>query len=252
MAVINLWTRVPRFDSRVQMMIVPLLLAVCVSASRLAAETFKMIIIGPSGVGKTSLASRLYLGHRYKWSAEVPSTVGSAFFVHKFKMDFANTRVNCNLQIWDTAGQERYSSLLPMYLRDSDIVLLVFDVAADLSSFEKARELVMAHPEYLGEEWQAKEAGKRNKLFMVGNKVDLAVSETTRAVDRQVAANFASAHGFDGYFEISVKDGTNFDALVNAVEGSCFDIMMNRRTRAPAPAEKIVVKAEAEQGYCCF
>ena len=82
---------------------------------------FKLIILGKASVGKSSIITRFVDKNFYN---DVASTIGASFCIgipSKFKD-------NVKLDIWDTAGQEKYESLIPMYYRKSDIVLITFDL----------------------------------------------------------------------------------------------------------------------------
>jgi small GTP-binding protein len=78
----------------------------------------KVVILGDSGVGKTCLVNRLVFNMYINYTNP---TIGAAFASYKVNDDFI-------YEIWDTAGQERFHSLLPMYLRNADIILIVIDI----------------------------------------------------------------------------------------------------------------------------
>lgn len=82
--------------------------------------TNKIILVGDYGVGKTSLVQRYING-------DVPREVESTpmFGYYEVVMD----GVTC--QIWDTAGSEKYGSMMPMYLRGADIVMVCFDLSGE-------------------------------------------------------------------------------------------------------------------------
>ena len=54
-------------------------------------------------------------------------TIGSSFFPKQILHKYKNNQYDINLHIWDTAGQERFRSMLPMYIRNAHIVLIIFD-----------------------------------------------------------------------------------------------------------------------------
>lgn len=83
---------------------------------------YKVTIIGQGGVGKSSIVDRVV---RNYFNEKTANTIGAAFSTITFK--------NHKFQIWDTAGQERFKSLIPMYLRNSRIVLMVYDVTDEAS-----------------------------------------------------------------------------------------------------------------------
>jgi GTPase SAR1 family protein len=90
--------------------------------------TKKLVTIGDAQVGKSSLLYRLV----HKQTPNINSaTIGAAFYCTELK--------NCRLNMWDTAGQERFRSMVPVYLRDTDIILFVYDIS-DMKSFQHLRD----------------------------------------------------------------------------------------------------------------
>ena len=81
----------------------------------------KITFVGDAGVGKTSLIEQLI---NRKFSQEVPSTIGGGNFIKRIK----KKKKKCQLSIWDTAGQERFRSLSKIYLKNSNIVIYVYDI----------------------------------------------------------------------------------------------------------------------------
>jgi GTPase SAR1 family protein len=88
----------------------------------------KLVTIGDAQVGKSSLLYRLV----HKQTPNINSaTIGAAFYCTELK--------NHRLNMWDTAGQERFRSMVPVYLRDTDVILFVYDMS-DIKSFEHLRD----------------------------------------------------------------------------------------------------------------
>ena len=81
----------------------------------------KLTFVGDAGVGKTSIIEQIINGKFYQ---EVPSTIGGGNFIKKLKIE----EKECQLSIWDTAGQERFRSLSKIYLKNSNIVIYVYDI----------------------------------------------------------------------------------------------------------------------------
>jgi len=94
-------------------------------------RNYKTVLLGACGVGKTSLVNR-HLRGTFDFGSE--STIGASFCTNNVKTSVGIVK----LSIWDTAGQERYASLIPMYYRDANIALVVFDLT-DIDSFERAK-----------------------------------------------------------------------------------------------------------------
>ncbi|KAF8154974.1 P-loop containing nucleoside triphosphate hydrolase protein [Crassisporium funariophilum] len=86
--------------------------------------TIKLVVIGSSGVGKTSLRGKYISG---RFSNGYRATIG-ADFITKTLPHPTNPGQSVTLQIWDTAGQERFSSLSSAFFRGADAALLMFDV----------------------------------------------------------------------------------------------------------------------------
>ncbi|EKM60314.1 uncharacterized protein PHACADRAFT_50904, partial [Phanerochaete carnosa HHB-10118-sp] len=87
-------------------------------------RTLKLVVVGASGVGKTSLRNQYVSG---RFTTGYRATIG-ADFITKSVPHHGNPDELVTLQIWDTAGQERFSSLSSAFFRGADAVLLMFDV----------------------------------------------------------------------------------------------------------------------------
>ncbi|EAX97776.1 small GTP-binding protein, putative [Trichomonas vaginalis G3] len=92
-----------------------------------SALSCKIVIIGNSGVGETSLSSRWIKG---EYNEVIESTIGANHMSKRISTDGQDL----NILIWDTAGQERFKSLAPMYTRSSSAVVLVVSTT-DMDSF---------------------------------------------------------------------------------------------------------------------
>lgn len=82
---------------------------------------FKIIFLGDQSVGKSSIINR-YAHNMFNEVYE--STIGLDF---QSKNNIING-TNIRLLLFDTAGQEKYKSLIPMYIRDADIIIIVYDI----------------------------------------------------------------------------------------------------------------------------
>lgn len=132
-------------------------------------QTHKVVLVGPTRAGKTSLCSRWILG---EFPEVVMPTLGANYSCY--------TQGDTELQLWDTAGQEVYRSLVPVYLRNSDCAVVVIDgtTAADLSADSLHR--LKCDVVY----WVSlvQEASPDVLIRVVVNKVDLIPKETERAL----------------------------------------------------------------------
>lgn len=91
-----------------------------------AYSIFKVVLVGESGVGKTSIANRFCEDN---FSDETSPTIGSACIKKKFETSKGQVLLN----IWDTAGQERFQSLIPMYIKGSSACIIVVDLSTNIS-----------------------------------------------------------------------------------------------------------------------
>ncbi|XP_045470305.1 ras-related protein Rab-18-like [Harmonia axyridis] len=159
--------------------------------------TLKILIIGESGVGKSSILLRFIDDN---FDPDQTLTIGVDFKTKKLTVD-GNT---VKLAIWDTAGQERFRTLTPSYYRDAQGAILVFDVS-NYSTFARLETWLNELDTY---------STRSNIVKMiVGNKID----KEKRKVPREEAMNFARRHQ-TLYIEASAKtkDGvqTAFEELV--------------------------------------
>mmetsp|Transcript_2063 Transcript_2063/g.5397 ORF Transcript_2063/g.5397 Transcript_2063/m.5397 type:complete len:134 (-) Transcript_2063:289-690(-) len=107
-------------------------------------NSFKIVLLGEGRVGKTSLVLR-YVNNVF--SEKQQSTVQASFLTKRLSIGDRTV----NLAIWDTAGQERFHSLGPIYYRDADGALLVYDTT-DAESFNKVKNWVKELRKMVGPE----------------------------------------------------------------------------------------------------
>lgn len=139
---------------------------------------FKVVLLGEGCVGKTSLVLRYC---EDKFNDKHISTL-QASFLNK-KLNVGGKRVN--LSIWDTAGQERFHALGPIYYRDSNGAILVYDIT-DEDSFQKVKNWVKELRKMLGEDIS---------LCIAGNKIDLEKERHVAVADAEAyAASVGAKH----------------------------------------------------------
>eukprot|EP00477_Mikrocytos_mackini_P000032 GAHX01000032.1.p1 GENE.GAHX01000032.1~~GAHX01000032.1.p1 ORF type:complete len:240 (+),score=41.22 GAHX01000032.1:71-790(+) len=219
----------------------------------------KAVFLGDVAVGKTSLINRYVTG---TFVDGYTSTVG---------IDFANKtkevihegegpnegeggfpskiRYKTSLQLWDTAGQERFKSLLPNYIREADIVVLVFSLD-NLKSFENIAI------------WMNKIQDFGDKMiFLVCNKQDL---ETTTAkevgkeiMEEVLISQFITSRNIKHYFRTSAKDNFGIcDLFDNLFKHACkIALLKNQKLDEQKKAEN--QRIDVEEGgsiltSCCW
>ncbi|EAS32735.3 small GTP-binding protein [Coccidioides immitis RS] len=205
-------------------------------------SSVKLVLLGEAAVGKSSLVLR-FVNNDFQENKE--PTIGAAFLTQKCSLPTRTIK----FEIWDTAGQERFASLAPMYYRNAQAALVVYDLTKP-SSLTKAKHWVA--------ELQ-RQASPGIVIALVGNKLDLtndgngegAVSATdatgvdgspaadadggdegenegedqtaagdARKISTQEASSYADDEGLL-FFETSAKTGVNvaevFTAIANAI-----------------------------------
>ncbi|KDQ51390.1 hypothetical protein JAAARDRAFT_73684 [Jaapia argillacea MUCL 33604] len=129
-------------------------------------RTVKVVVMGCSGVGKTSLRGQYISG---RFSTAYRATIG-ADFISKTLPHYNNSEDSVTLQIWDTAGQERFSSLSTAFFRGADAAILMFDV----NQPQTLEALIKWWTEFKDKAPLLDEEAEDYCCIIVGNKVDLA------------------------------------------------------------------------------
>mmetsp|Transcript_8842 Transcript_8842/g.19836 ORF Transcript_8842/g.19836 Transcript_8842/m.19836 type:complete len:264 (+) Transcript_8842:147-938(+) len=192
----------------------------------------KIVILGDSGVGKTSLMNRY---HSKKFSGQYKATIGADFLSKQVSITDPQTGSirNVTLQIWDTAGQERFQSLGVAFYRGADAVALVYDVG-DGRSFDHLDNWRNEFLKQVGLD----EKGANFPFVLLGNKIDRPEGE--REVPRQRAEQWCEKAGLGGemggpipHFETSAKTAENVDAAF--LELATLAVIHEERNRKEEP-----------------
>jgi Ras-related protein Rab-1A len=151
---------------------------------------FKLVLIGDSGVGKSSLLLRFADDN---FTDSFISTIGVDF---RFRTIHVQDKT-VKLQIWDTAGQERFRTITSAYYRGADGIIMVYDVTSS-ESFDHVEEWLSEVDRY---------ANPNTSKLLVGNKADLIEEKVVAESDAQA---FAERIGVS-FLETSAKTATNVD-----------------------------------------
>ena len=170
--------------------------------------SIKITMIGDAGVGKTSIVAR-YIENDF--NPESKSTIGANY--SKSELIFNNHKVI--LDIWDTAGQEKFRSMGRHFYKNSNIIVMVYDVTK-IDTFEDIKNY-----------WydDVKENGEKYKVLgLVGNKIDLYDVEGVDEIDEKIIKEFTDKISNDKEnklicMNVSCKTGVNiknlFDNLIS-------------------------------------
>lgn len=168
----------------------------------------KIVMIGNTGVGKSSLLQRLVKGC---FVSDIGNTIGMDTVIQRLKKDDKEHL----MVIWDTAGQERYESITTAYYRDADAALIVFD----LSNRQSFTSITKWHELLLTRSW--------NKVpvivYLIGNKSD----STKVVVSQQEINDLVSKLSIQVYISTSAMTGENVNSMFNAL----FDRLITVKTQ---------------------
>ena len=161
-------------------------------------KELKIILLGNSGVGKTSIINR-YIHNQFNLNSE--TTIGSSFLTKIINKDNIEYRLN----IWDTTGQEKYHSITNLFIKGSNAVILVYSINF-LSSFEGLNSWYESIKEHL--------QGNEYILAVIGSKSDLIQEEV---VSEEDGKKFADER--DAIFKLvsSKEDPDGINNLFNTI-----------------------------------
>lgn len=168
-----------------------------ISSSLKTFYKIKLILVGNSGVGKTSLLSR-YIEEEF-----IPNKSCTICADYKIKSIKIDTLTYAQITIWDTCGQEKYKSLTKQYFKDVNGIILMFDVC-NKRSFEDLDEWL--------NEIKKNSVNQDASIILVGNKIDL----NNRNISLEDGSKFAKDNNLI-YDETSSKEGINIVTVFNKV-----------------------------------
>ncbi|VDI18060.1 ras-related protein Rab-21-like [Mytilus galloprovincialis] len=201
-------------------------------------NSFKVVLLGEGCVGKTSLVLR-YVENKFN---DKHLTTLQASFLNK-KLNIGGKRVN--LAIWDTAGQERFHALGPIYYRDSNGAILVYDIT-DEDSFQKVKNWVKELRKMLGNDIS---------LCIAGNKIDLEKDRHVAVSDAEAYAKSVGAKHFHTSAKLSKGiDEMFLDLSKSMIEKSAENGGKNNRTMTKSKSVIVVDDEQPQQqsgGGCC-
>jgi small GTP-binding protein len=177
-----------------------------VSQHAVPTKRFKLLMLGDSGVGKSSLMIRWT---EDTFSTDLAGTVGVNF---KTKREMINNEM-VHAQVWDTAGQEQFHKITTSYYKGAHGIMLVYDVS-DPKSWDNVQywlKNIRAH------------ASESVQVVLVGNKCDLRADKSCHCVKPSLGKSFSKKFGVP-YFETSAKSSMNVSQAFNRLLGSVLTV----------------------------
>lgn len=155
--------------------------------------TFKLTVVGTAQAGKTSIIQRFT---KNVFSSMTETTIGASFISQNI---ISTNGTPIKLNIWDTAGQERYHSLVPMYLRKSDIILIIYD----LTEMNSYKDVTYWYKTCLNV------IQPSTSIYIIANKNDTSAKQKYSV---QEGKTFASQHHLP-FYVVSAKTCENIHTL---------------------------------------
>ena len=197
------------------------------------AAELKVVLIGDSAVGKTSLFLRM---KGEDFVEDQTSTIGGACSIFTVQTD--NGKVELNM--WDTAGQEKFRTIVPMYFRNASVVLLVFDLTMR-NTFDSIGEWIQLLRD---------KAPETIKLILVGNKSDKR-KEIPEHV--QLSELLEAGEKYDAVLSIetSALSGVGIDILKETIANQYFEIKKAQGSGTVVLDSPSTESASSKQNQCC-
>ena len=158
--------------------------------------SYKMTLLGDSGVGKTSLFKKLFTG---KFDPRIISTIGVDKRSLNISINTDEGEKDVDISLFDTAGQERFRSISISYFRESSGFFVMYDITSD-ESFQNVQQWLNDIKNNLGNI-------SKYLIILLGNKLDIALEDSTkREVKEKDADEFCQNNDIFWGGECSVKD----------------------------------------------
>ena len=191
---------------------------------------FKVVVLGESGVGKTSLLQR-YVENQFTIATK--STIGSDFMAKDIEVDGKSV----TLQIWDTAGQERYQGIGTSYYRGAEGVMFVFDCTRR-QTFDELEQWRKAFLIQVNQE-----GNDEFPMIIACNKIDRA---DERVVSVKEVREWCQNRNLS-YIETSAKDSTGVE---DAFKKLASNILSHTDTDI-APPSTVKLGDDKKDSTCC-
>ncbi|XP_038125691.1 ras-related protein Rab-17-like isoform X1 [Cyprinodon tularosa] len=192
----------------------------------------KMVLLGSSGVGKSSLALR-FGEDRFR---NTSPTVGCAYLTQLVHLGDVSLR----FEIWDTAGQEKYHSVTPLYYRGAHAALVVYDISSR-DTFIRAQLWI--------QELEKQYIPGSTVLWLVGNKAD---RDQNRQVSTQEGLGLAGSRGLS-FTETSALSGERVSQLLSAVAHRVYESIGEQQGGLSEWKENLLLDQNQNQNQssCC-
>lgn len=186
---------------------------------------FKLVFLGEQSVGKTSLITRFMYD---SFDNTYQATIGIDFLSKTMYLEDRTVR----LQLWDTAGQERFRSLIPSYIRDSTVAVVVYDIT-NTNSFHQTSKWI---------DDVRTERGSDVIIMLVGNKTDLSDKRQVSTEEGERKAKELNVM----FIETSAKAGYNVKQLFRRVAAALPGMESTSENKASEDMQDVHLGTQSE------
>lgn len=189
----------------------------------------KVIFLGESGVGKTSIITRRRYG---TFNYEMTPTIGVGYEL----IDEPYDNHVVQLYLWDTAGQEQFNSIVPIYCQEAKIAIIVasFTDASSIKEIDKWNKF-------------CDDSNDHPLVIVVINKIDIAPEETLNSIKEEIRQKFES------FFCVSAKTGSGIDELFSFIAKTMYEMTVDTNSQISYHTVEIAEKNkdQKKQKSCC-
>ncbi|KAI8386835.1 ras family-domain-containing protein [Blakeslea trispora] len=191
---------------------------------------YKLVFLGEQSVGKTSLITRFMYD---TFDSTYQATIGIDFLSKTMYLEDKTVR----LQLWDTAGQERFRSLIPSYIRDSSVAVIVYDISSRDSFLNTTKWIDDVRAE----------RGNEAIVVLVGNKTDLNEKREVTTEEGEKKAKELNVM----FIETSAKAGHNVKTLFRRIAQALPGISGNNQAEQKEQMQKINLSNSSTESSGC-
>jgi Ras-related protein Rab-7A len=171
--------------------------------------SFKVAVIGDSGVGKTSLINQ-FISHRFE--RDYISTIGVNILLKDLEINYGKKNLDylVQLMLWDIGGQEKYTKIRHMFYQGANACIIVYDLTRP-ASFLMVPDFLQDLEEFLQ---------RKVPTVILGNKLDL---KEMRRVEQENGEKLKETTNAIAFFETSAKTGENVERSFDIIAKACLE-----------------------------
>ena len=196
----------------------------------MASRDIKIVVLGASSVGKTSILQRYCNG---TFQPGTLPTIGAGFFTHSVVLD----EMNVTLLLWDTAGEERFKAVTPSLLHGADALIIVYDVFQK-GTFDEMEIYYDMFIDTFGIDDMV-----QLPILVLGNKIDLNQSN----VDDAIVKQWCEKCRVPLEFRCSALSGENVNDSINKL----VLLTLKSEKKTAVPALQISQPPPEKKKWCC-